>query len=95
MKLNSEEVRHVARLARLGITDDEVEKFRGQLSAILENFEILEPVDTTEVEPTAHCVPIHTVLREDEARPSLSSEDILSNAPNEEESQFRVRAVLE
>jgi aspartyl-tRNA(Asn)/glutamyl-tRNA(Gln) amidotransferase subunit C len=95
MKLTSEEVRHVALLARLGVTDEDVEKFRVQLSHILENFEILKEVDTENVEPTSHCIPIHTVMREDKPKPSLLQEEVLSNAPRQEDGHFRVRAVLE
>ena len=95
MKLSAEEVRHVALLARLGVTEAELEKFSHQLSDILENFEILQEVDTTDIEPTAHPIPIHTVLREDQARPSLNPEEVLANAPHEEDGHFRVRAVLE
>jgi aspartyl-tRNA(Asn)/glutamyl-tRNA(Gln) amidotransferase subunit C len=95
MKLTAEEVRHVALLARLGVTEAELEKFSHQLSHILENFEILQEVDTTDIEPTAHSIPIHTVLREDQARPSLSPEEVLANAPYEEDGHFRVKAVLE
>ena len=95
MKLSSEEVRHVALLARLGVTEEELEKFSHQLSDILENFEILQEVDTEEIEPTAHPIPLHTVMREDEARPSLSPKEVLANAPYEEDDQFRVQAVLD
>ena len=95
MRLSPEEVRHVALLARLGVTEAELEKFSHQLSNILDNFEILEEVDTTDVEPTAHSIPIHTVLREDQSRPSLSPEEVLANAPHQEDGHFRIRAVLE
>ena len=95
MKLSLEEVRHVAFLARLGVTEENLEKFRGQLSDILENFEILQEVNTDDVEPTAHSVPLHSVMREDTARPSLGQDEVLANAPRQEEGHFRVRAVLD
>ena len=95
MKLSREEVRHIALLARLGLEDDELEKFREQLSDILENFEILKQVDTTDVPPTRQPIALKNVVRGDEVAPSLPQEDILANAPREEEGCFRVRAVLE
>lgn len=95
MKLSHEEVKHLALLARLGMSDDELETFGEQLSNILENFEILQGVDTTDVLPTSHSIALENVLREDEAAPSLSVEDTLSNAPDQDENSFKVRAVLE
>jgi len=95
MKLSREEVLHIARLARLGLTEAELEKFREQLSNILENFEILRQVDTTDVPPTAQSIALHNVMREDEVTPSLPPSDILANAPRREGDCFRVRAVLE
>ena len=95
MRLSSEEVRHIALLARLGVDEADLEKFSVQLSNILENFEILQRVDTTGVPPTSHPVALNNVLRDDEVAPSLASTEILANAPREEEDCFRVRAVLE
>ena len=95
MKLSREEVKRLALLARLGLDEDEVERLREQLSNILENFEILQQVDTTDVPPTAHSIALENVLREDEAGPSLSADQVLANAPNREEGFFKVRAVLE
>jgi len=95
MKLSHEEVLHIARLARLGLSEAEVDKFREQLSNLLENFEILQQVDTTDVPPTAQAVPLQNVLRDDEAAPSFSQDEILANAPRKEDDFFRVRAVLE
>ena len=95
MKLSSEDVLHIARLARLGLTETEVDKFREQLSNILENFEILQQVDTTDVPPTAQSIALHNVTRDDEVAPSLPPDDILANAPRRENDLFRVRAVLE
>jgi len=88
-------VLHIARLARLGLTEKDVDKFREQLSNILENFEILQQVDTTDVPPTAQSIVLQNVLRDDEVTPSLAPEDILANAPRREGNCFRVRAVLE
>jgi aspartyl-tRNA(Asn)/glutamyl-tRNA(Gln) amidotransferase subunit C len=95
MKLSREEVLHIARLARLGLAEAEITRLSEQLSNILENFEILQQVDTTDVPPTAQSVALQSVMREDEVAPSLPSDDILANAPRREGDCFRVRAVLE
>ncbi len=95
MKLSREEVFHIARLARLGLTEEDVDKFRVQLSNILDNFDILSQVDTTDVPPTAQSIALQNVMRDDEVTPSLAPEDILANAPRREGDCFRVRAVLE
>ena len=95
MKLSYDEVRRIALLARMGLDEEEVEKFRAQLSNILENFEILKQVDTTDVHPTTHVIEMGNVLRADETAPSLPQEDTLANAPREEDGFFRIKAVLE
>ena len=95
MKLSHEEIRHLALLARLGLSEIELEQFGEQLSNILDNFEILQEVDTTNVPPTSHSIALENVLREDEALPSLPVEEVLSNAPEREDNYFKVRAVLE
>jgi aspartyl-tRNA(Asn)/glutamyl-tRNA(Gln) amidotransferase subunit C len=95
MKLSREEVQHIARLARLGMTETELERFREQLSNILENFEILQQVDTSDVPPTAQAIPLQNVVRDDEVAPSLPPDDVLANAPQREGELFRVKAVLE
>ncbi|MEE8374409.1 MAG: Asp-tRNA(Asn)/Glu-tRNA(Gln) amidotransferase subunit GatC [Dehalococcoidia bacterium] len=95
MRLSPDEVRHIARLIRLGLDEDDVERFSRQLSTILENFEILQEVDTTDVPPTSHSVAIDSVFRDDEVAPSLAPGEVLANAPREEDGCFRVRAVLE
>jgi len=95
MQLSREEVLHIARLARLGLTETEVDKLSEQLSNILENFEVLQQVDTSNIPPTAHSVALQNVLRDDEVAPSLPPGQVLANAPRKEESFFRVRAVLE
>ena len=94
MKLTIEEVRHVAALARLGMTDAEMELMRDQLSHILESFDALGQVDTDGVEPTRHSVDVDSVMRDDEVRDSLPREDVLANAPSREGDFVRVRAVL-
>ncbi|MCH8919494.1 MAG: Asp-tRNA(Asn)/Glu-tRNA(Gln) amidotransferase subunit GatC [Chloroflexi bacterium] len=95
MPLTPEEVRHNARLARVGLSDDEVSRFQSQLSQILEYFERLQEVDTENVPPTAHTLAMHNVMRDDEPRPSIDKEEVLANAPQREDDLFRVRAVLE
>jgi len=95
MKLTKEEVLHIARLARLAMTEAEVGRFSEQLSDILENFEILQQVDTSDVPPTAQSVALQNVMRSDEVAPSLPASEILANAPRKEGDFFRVRAVLE
>ena len=95
MKLSREEVLHIARLARLGLTEAEIDRMGEQLSNILENFEVLRQVDTDGVPPTAQSVALQNVLRDDEVSPSLSPDEVLTNAPQREGDFFRVRAVLE
>lgn len=95
MKLSPEEVRHIALLARLGLSEDEMERFREQLSDILEHFEVLQEVDTADVEPTFQVTGMLNVVAEDEATESSTQEDILANAPRAEDGFFRIRAVLE
>ena len=95
MKLSREEVLHIARLARIDLTESEIDRLSEQLSYILENFEILQQVDTTDVAPTAQSVALQSVMRDDEVAPSFSPDDILANAPRREGDCFRVRAVLE
>ena len=86
---------HVARLARIGLTDADVEKFQNQLSTILDNFEVLRQVDTTGVEPTTHTLPLESVMAADEPIDSLSADDVLANAPLQHDGYLRVRAVLD
>ena len=95
MKLNYEQVRHIAWLARLGLSEEEVEKFSLQLSNILENSEILQQVDTANVPPATHTVPLQNVFRKDDVAESYPQAEILSNAPKQEENCFKVQAILE
>ena len=94
MSLSIADVEHIAELAKLALTPDEVEHYRQQLSDILEHFETLKQVDTSTVPPTASVLPLRTVMREDVVRPSLPTEDALANAPDSEDGFFRVRAVF-
>jgi aspartyl-tRNA(Asn)/glutamyl-tRNA(Gln) amidotransferase subunit C len=95
MALTREEVLHVARLARIGLTDADVEKFQQQLSSIIEHFDVLSRIDTTGVEPTTHTLPLMGVMGKDEPRDSLTHEQVLANAPLEHDGYLRVRAVLD
>ncbi len=95
MKLSREDVLHLATLCRLGLSEEEIERLQEQLSHILENFEVMQQVDTSDVPPTAYPIPLENVVREDEVAPSLPQSDILANAPHQEEGYFRVKVVLE
>ena len=95
MKLSREEVLHIARLARVGLTESEINRLSEQLSHILENFEVLQQVDTTGVPPTTQSIALRSVVRDDEEAPSFPANDVLANAPRREGDYFRVRAVLE
>jgi aspartyl-tRNA(Asn)/glutamyl-tRNA(Gln) amidotransferase subunit C len=92
MAISRDEVLHVARLARLELTDDEVERFREQLNAILEAVGKVAELDLVDVEPTAHPLELVNVWAEDEPRPSLPVEEALANAPDREGDFFRVPA---
>ncbi|MSQ11074.1 MAG: Asp-tRNA(Asn)/Glu-tRNA(Gln) amidotransferase subunit GatC [Dehalococcoidia bacterium] len=93
--LTPEEVRHIAQLVRIRVTDQEVDQFTSQLSDILDQFTKLDELDTSEVPATRHTLPLHNVLREDVAEESLTAEQATANAPLKEAGHFRVRAVLE
>lgn len=95
MPLSRDEVLHVARLARVGLTDADVEKFQSQLSQILEHFGVLRQIPTDDVPPTTHTLPLEGVMATDEPRPSLAQDDVLGMAPLEHEGHLRVRAVLD
>ena len=97
MSLTLDEVRHIAELARLRLSDEELHKYREQLSAILDYAARLGEVDTSTIEPTATVLPLRTVLRPDRVRPSLPREALLENAPEADEAagMFKVPPVLE
>ena len=93
MEISRDEVLHVAKLARLALTDDEVERFREQLSAILEAVGKVSELDLSDVPPTSHPLDLVNVLAEDEPAPSLSLEEALANAPDPEDGFFGVPPV--
>ena len=93
-RISRDEVAHVARLARLDVTEDELDRFTEQLGAVLEHAADVEALDTAGVEPTAHPLPLENVLREDVVRPSLDRDEVLGQAPAAEEGRFRVPRIL-
>ena len=95
MKLSREDVLNIALLARLGLTESEIGRLREQLSDILENFEVLQQIDTTGIQPAAQSVALQNVVKEDEVDASLTQDEILANAPRKEGEFFRIRPVLE
>lgn len=95
MKITRDEVEHVAKLARLAITEEEKERYTQQLSNILTYIEKLKELDTSKVEPTSHVLPMKNIFREDEVRPSLPREEILKNAPDRTEEFFSVPKIIE
>lgn len=95
MALTADDVLHIARLARIALAPDEVDRFTIQLSGILDHFTALAAVNTDGVEPTAHPLPLFNVMRPDIVAPSLPRSEALANAPVQEDGLIRVRAVLE
>lgn len=95
MELSRERVEHIANLAKLELSDDEIGRYQRQLSAILKHFEDLQALDTTEIPPTATVLPVHSVTRADEVGPTLERDRALENAPETEDGCFKVPAVLE
>ena len=94
-ELSSREVEHVARLARLGITPEEVLRYRDQLRNILHHIEALNRADTSKVPATAHPLEERNVMRDDTLEPCLPTEEALKNAPSREGSYFKVKAIQE
>jgi aspartyl-tRNA(Asn)/glutamyl-tRNA(Gln) amidotransferase subunit C len=92
--LTPDDVRRVARLTRIAMTDREVETLRAQLARVLDHFQSLRQIDTTDVEPTGHATDTSTVMRNDEPRPSLPREAVLKNAPEVDDPFIRVKPVL-
>lgn len=95
MSVTIKDVEHVANLARLALTDEEKAQFTEQMNAILKYAEKLNELDTANVAPTSHVLDVKNVMRADETRPSWPIEKVMKNAPDEEDGQFRVPAVLE
>ncbi|HET9441942.1 MAG TPA: Asp-tRNA(Asn)/Glu-tRNA(Gln) amidotransferase subunit GatC [Acidimicrobiales bacterium] len=93
-RITADDVRHVARLARLEVTDTEVELFAGQLAAVLDHASDVEALDTEGVPPTAHPLPLVNVLRDDVPTPGLDRDEVLAMAPEAEAGRFRVPRIL-
>ncbi len=89
------DIRKIATLARLKLTDEEAAQYQGQLANILGYMEVLEKHDLSGVEPTAHAMPVYDALRQDEPRPGLTREQALSNAPKQIFDQFQIPKVVE
>lgn len=94
-EIDQNQVRKVARLARLELTSEEIEEFAGQLNAILDYMAKMNELDTDNVEPLAHCLPITNVLREDRIKESLGTDKTLANAPQRDGEFFKVPKILD
>lgn len=92
--ISREEVEHVAWLARLELSEEEKEKFSKQLGQVLEHASKIKEVDTSDVPPTSHSLPLKNVFREDEVKESLSQEEALLNAPQKEKGAFLVPKII-
>jgi aspartyl-tRNA(Asn)/glutamyl-tRNA(Gln) amidotransferase subunit C len=90
-----DEVKHVANLARLAITEEEAEKLTNELDAIISFAEELNELDTENVEPTSHVLDMKNIFREDVSKPGLPVEEVLKNAPDHENGQIKVPAIIE
>ena len=94
-KIDQEQVKKVAKLSRLELTEAEIEEFTGQLSAILDYVAKMNELDTDSVEPLAHCLPVSNVFREDGVKESLGTEKTLENAPQRDGEFFKVPKILD
>jgi aspartyl-tRNA(Asn)/glutamyl-tRNA(Gln) amidotransferase subunit C len=92
--LSRDDVAHVATLARLELTEDELEQFTRQLGAVLDHAADVAALDTAGVPPTAHPLPLVNVLRDDEPRPGLDRDEVLAEAPSAQDGRFRVPRIL-
>ena len=95
MAITLEDVEHIAKLARLKLTEEEKQRFQKELGTIIEYFDQLKKLNTDGVPPTTHVVPLENVLREDKVTPSLPVEEALANAPDRKGNYFRVPKVVE
>jgi aspartyl-tRNA(Asn)/glutamyl-tRNA(Gln) amidotransferase subunit C len=93
-RISRDDVAHVARLARLQLTDEELDLFTDQLGAVLDHAADVEALDVDDVPPTSHPLPLENVLRDDTVRPSLDRAEVLAQAPAVEADQFRVPPIL-
>lgn len=93
--VSHDDVKYVARLARLSVEDVELDRYSGQLSSILNHIDKISELDLTDVEPTSHVLKLSNVFREDISRPGVSKESALANGPSVENGAFRVPTILE
>jgi aspartyl-tRNA(Asn)/glutamyl-tRNA(Gln) amidotransferase subunit C len=93
--LSRDDVRHVAHLARLGLSDDEVAQLESELNHILEQYAVLADLDTESIPPTAQTIELETILREDIVRPGLTVEEALANAPRRDGDHIVVPAIID
>ena len=94
VKLTREEVKDIAELAKLELDEEEIALYASQLSECFEYFQRLQQLDTSHIEPTASVLPLKNVLRADASQPALAPQDVVANAPDASDDQFRVSAVL-
>ncbi|MGB0715725.1 MAG: Asp-tRNA(Asn)/Glu-tRNA(Gln) amidotransferase subunit GatC [Phycisphaerae bacterium] len=94
-QLNLDDIRHIAHLARLSLTEEQLTQYAETLTSILQYFETLDRLDTTQVEPTAHALPTFDVLREDEVKETMDPDDVVMHAPDAQDNFFRVPKVLD
>ncbi|MCM3739418.1 Asp-tRNA(Asn)/Glu-tRNA(Gln) amidotransferase subunit GatC [Oceanobacillus luteolus] len=92
--ISKEKVMHVAELARLHITDEEAEKLTDELKSIIEHAQLLNELDTSDVEPTTHVLKLTNVMRKDEPKEWITQEEAVKNAPDQKDGQFRVPSIL-
>ena len=95
MKIDKSQVEHVAQLARLHFNDEQLELFVNQLNSILDYFDKLQDLDTSDIEPTSHVLAIHNAFRNDEVKSFADKDLLLQNAPSEENKCFKVPKVIE
>ena len=93
--LSGDDVRAIADLARLELSEDDIARYQQQLSDILDYFQKLEELDTSHIDPTSSVLPLTNVMREDKATPALSIDEAIANAPASDGEQFQVSAVLD
>jgi len=93
--INKERIEHIAKLARLGLTDEKVKKMQKEISAILDYFEKLKEVDVSDVEPTSHSMKVENVMREDESNKKKTEKDLIDMAPDQKDGFLKVKSIIE
>jgi len=89
------DVEYIAHLARIHLTEEEITSFQSQLDDVLAYVDQLKELDVSDIEPTAHAIPVQNVMRDDEVRPSLDHDTVMRNAPSEVQGQFKVPRIVE